>query len=75
MNSKENWHPEIEKWEKTIKESLYFFKIMMEEIKEMEKKPLTMMINGCSHKYTGWIENEFICGDWYCTEKRNYKEK
>ena len=75
MNSKEDWHPEIEEWKKTINDPFYVFKIMMEETKEMEKEPLTMMINGCSHQYTGWIENEFIFGECGLVLKKEITKK
>ena len=61
----EDWHPEIEQWEKIINDPWYNFKKMMEEIKKMEKDKRPLFADKkCPHPNTGWFEHEFICTEY-----------
>ena len=58
----ENWHPEIEQWEKIINDPWYNYIEMYKEIKRIERKKKALTKPEHSpHPKTEWWETEYIC--------------
>ena len=63
----ENWHDEIERFEKEINDPSYHFKRQMRILKKQEEDEEALLdANGnyCGHKDKGWFGHQFVCGDW-----------
>ena len=66
----EDWTEEIEQWERIINDPWYNYRLMMKEMKQMEKKKLLAKNKRgkagepeayCAHQVSGWFEHELIC--------------
>ena len=63
----ENWHPEIEKWEKTINDPWYPYKQMKRSLREKEEERKKLLNDEdnpyCKHKRKGWFDHQYICAN------------